>query len=44
MAINGGDYPIAEDYYEKALSIPLYPKMTDKEVEYVIENIIDLDK
>lgn len=34
-----GDFPNAENYYKKALSIPLYPKMTDKEVEYVIENI-----
>lgn len=39
-----GDYPIAEDYYEKALSIPLYPKMTDNDVEYVIENILELDR
>ncbi len=37
-----GDYPKAEKYYEKTLSIPLYPKMTDEEVEYVIENITRL--
>ena len=37
-----GDYPAAEDYYEKALSIPLYPKMSDKDVEYVVENILQL--
>ncbi len=38
------DYPISESYYEKALSIPLYPKMTDEEVEYVIENISEIKK
>lgn len=27
--------PIAYDYYSKALSIPLFPTMTDEEVEYV---------
>ena len=35
-----GDYPVAENYYKKTLSIPLYPKMTDKDVNYVIENIL----
>ena len=34
-----GDYPVAEDYYEKALSIPLYPKMSDEDVEYVIKSV-----
>jgi len=34
-----GDYPIAEEYYQQALSIPLYPKMKDEDVEYVIESI-----
>ena len=38
-----GDYPIAEDYYEKALSIPLYPKMTDEDAEYVIEKVLELN-
>ena len=39
-----GDYPIAESYYEKAMSIPLYPMMTDKDVEYVIESIVKIGK
>jgi len=34
-----GNYPVAEEYYQKALSIPLYPKMKDDDVEYVIESI-----
>lgn len=34
-----GDYPKSEAYYEEALSIPLYPKLTDKELDYIIENI-----
>jgi len=37
-----GDYPIAEDYYRKALSIPLYPKMTDEDVDYVIRCIMEV--
>jgi dTDP-4-amino-4,6-dideoxygalactose transaminase len=34
-----GDYPIAEEYYENCLSLPLYPSMTDKDVEYVIKQV-----
>jgi UDP-4-amino-4,6-dideoxy-N-acetyl-beta-L-altrosamine transaminase len=34
-----GDYPFAEDYYNQALSLPLYPKMSDAEVNYVIQKI-----
>lgn len=34
-----GDCPIAEQYYKKALSLPLYPRMTDEQVEYVIKEI-----
>ncbi|MDP3883024.1 MAG: UDP-4-amino-4,6-dideoxy-N-acetyl-beta-L-altrosamine transaminase [Candidatus Staskawiczbacteria bacterium] len=32
-----GDFPMAERYYEGAITIPLYPKMTNREVEFVIE-------
>lgn len=33
------DCPVAEAYYEKALSIPLYPAMTDEDVEAVIQAV-----
>lgn len=31
-----GDYPVAEKYYEQELSLPLYPGMSDEDVDYVI--------
>ena len=31
-----GDYPLAEAFYEQELSLPLYPDLTDEEVEKVI--------
>ncbi|MGI5076293.1 UDP-4-amino-4,6-dideoxy-N-acetyl-beta-L-altrosamine transaminase [Treponema maltophilum] len=34
-----GDYPIAERYYERALSIPLYPAMSDSDIQKVIDTI-----
>jgi len=36
--------PIDEDYYNKCLSIPLFPSMSDTDIDYVIENIISLGK
>lgn len=36
--------PIMDDYYKKALSLPLYPKLRDEEQDYVIKNILDLIK
>lgn len=37
-----GDYPIAEKYYRKALSLPLYPKMSDADVSRVINAVCDI--
>jgi len=34
-----GDYPVAEKYYDHALSFPLYPTLTDSEQEIVISLI-----
>ena len=31
-----GDFPVAEKYYDRALSLPLYPTLTDSEQEKVI--------
>jgi UDP-4-amino-4,6-dideoxy-N-acetyl-beta-L-altrosamine transaminase len=32
-----GDLPKAEKYYERTITLPLFPKMTDSEVERVVE-------
>lgn len=34
-----GDFPACEQYYEQALSLPLYPKMTDQDVDRVIKAV-----
>jgi UDP-4-amino-4,6-dideoxy-N-acetyl-beta-L-altrosamine transaminase len=31
--------PIAEEYYSRAISIPLFPKLTNDEIEYIIGKI-----
>ncbi len=35
-----GDFPVSDHYYDKALSIPLYPKMTDDDVQRVIDTVL----
>ena len=37
MGYREGDFPVAESYYKCCLSLPIYPKMTDEEVGYVID-------
>lgn len=39
-----GDFPVAEAYYEKALSLPMYPTLTDAEQDFVIEKIFNFFK
>jgi len=36
-----GKCPRAEKYYSRCLSLPLYPSLSDDEVEYIIEAVID---
>lgn len=35
-----GDFPISEAYYEKCLSLPMYPSLIDKQQDFVINTII----
>lgn len=42
-----GDFPIAERYYERAITLPLFPRMTSEEVNRVIQvvkKVIDFYK
>jgi perosamine synthetase len=34
-----GDFPHAEDYYRRAVTIPLYPTLTDAQVAWVIDTV-----
>ncbi len=37
-----GDMPMAEDYYTKALSLPIFPTLTVKEQNFVIEKTLEV--
>ena len=34
-----GDFPISEDYYSRAMSIPIYPSLRKKEQKIVIDTL-----
>ena len=34
-----GDMPVAENYYSSCLSMPLYPSLTDEQLQYVIDTV-----
>lgn len=44
MGWEKGDFPVAEDYYSKALSIPIFPTLTRQEQDFVIEKISEVCK
>lgn len=35
-----GDFPVAESYYDKCLSLPMYHSLTNEEQDFVIETIM----
>jgi perosamine synthetase len=37
-----GDFPVAEKVYESAISLPLYPKMTEEQVYFVASKVREL--
>tara|TARA_B100000809_G_scaffold29626_1_gene25687 strand:- start:3259 stop:4434 length:1176 start_codon:yes stop_codon:yes gene_type:complete len=37
---NVGDFPNAEKYYEKCISLPMYPTLTEEEQNFVIQKVL----
>ena len=35
-----GDYPVAENYYNRVVTLPLYPTMSDADIQYVIDTVL----
>jgi UDP-4-amino-4,6-dideoxy-N-acetyl-beta-L-altrosamine transaminase len=40
LGFKAGDFPLSENYYNQAISIPMYPSMSDVEQQYVIDRIL----
>ena len=39
-----GDFPVAEDFYNKEVSLPIFPSLLSEEQEHVLESLDDLLK
>ncbi|MEQ9230747.1 MAG: DegT/DnrJ/EryC1/StrS family aminotransferase, partial [Cyclobacteriaceae bacterium] len=44
MGWKKGDFPVAEAYYEKCLSLPMYPTLTEVEQDFVIQKVKEFVK
>ncbi len=36
-----GDFPEAESFYKNAVSLPIYPSLTDNDLKHIVESIIE---
>ena len=39
-----GDFPVTEAIFEKIISLPLYPSMSQEDVEYVADAVREISK
>lgn len=37
LGFQQGDFPIAEQYYHEAISLPIYPKLLDTQQDHVVD-------
>ncbi|WP_457563605.1 DegT/DnrJ/EryC1/StrS family aminotransferase [Caminibacter pacificus] len=42
--LNDKNYEIANNVFKKSVSLPIYPDMSDNEIDYVIENVLEVLK
>jgi len=42
MGFRKGNFPVSENYYERALTLPLYPDLALMDQEYVVESLLDV--
>jgi len=41
LAFKEGDFPVAEQYYNRAISLPLYPQLSKDEQAYIIDTVLN---
>lgn len=44
LGFKKGDFPTAEEYYASAITLPLYPELSDVELEYIVSTLKDAIK
>jgi len=40
LAFEQGDFPVAEQYYQRAITLPLHPKLSMEEQKYIIDTVL----
>lgn len=41
LGLKAGDFPVAETISERTLCLPMFPEITDEQMEYVVESLAD---
>ena len=41
LGLQGGDFPVAERVSREVLSLPIFPELSDDEVRYVAERLVE---
>jgi len=44
FAYSNEKFPVANDVFSKALSLPIYPDLTNDDVNYIIENVLNYSR
>ena len=39
LGFKKGDYPIAEEYYTRCISLPIYPSLKEEDLQFVIDSV-----
>jgi len=39
FGFDAGDFPVTEDVFGRIITLPLFPKMSEQQVEYVVTSI-----
>ena len=39
LGFTAGDFPIAEAYYARAITLPLYPDLSDKDQQFIVTTL-----
>lgn len=42
LGFDWGDLPVAEDFYERIISLPMYPELTGEQQQYVADTLAEL--
>jgi dTDP-4-amino-4,6-dideoxygalactose transaminase len=42
--LNPEDFPVALEAFETCISLPLYPGLSDEQVDYIVRTVVEIGK